>query len=419
MKTDSIPEHSAPTRRPRVLLLSPYFFPVLGGAEAAAMGVARYLHTNGYPVFVVTKRVGRGLPARDSVEGVPVRRIPPPGRRSGYAKWLMLPTVFASLLRWRNEYDVICCVDFRGVGIAAIAAGRLAGRPVVVQAQTTGVVSCGSWDPSLRRFGLNPEGAIARAAKRPIRALYCMADAHACLMKSIERESVDAGVPPERVHYVPQGVDMQRFRPAEAGEAAATRAALGWPTERLIYLYLGRLSLEKGALELLEAWKLLRPENATLVLAGPDMENHPWNVGPQAREFVRRHDLGPSVIFHGPTTEAPRLLRAADVYVLPSHFEALSVAAIEAAATALPIVATAVGGIGDYTEDGVNGLLVPPKDTARLAEAMGRLLSDPGLRARLGREARARVEDRFSEGAVFGRLADILTSLAFPGGGPR
>jgi glycosyltransferase involved in cell wall biosynthesis len=417
MKTNSAPEPTGPIRRPRILLLSPYFFPVLGGAEAAAMGVARYLKTHGYPLFVVTKRVGRGLPARDTVEGVPVRRIPPPGRRSGYAKWLMLPTVFAALLRWRNEYDVVCCIDFRGVGIAAIAAGRLAGRPVAVQAQTTGVVSCGSWDPSLRRFGLNPNGVIARAAKQPFRAVYRMADAHACLMKSIERESVDAGVPPERVHYVPQGVDMRKFHPAEAGEAAATRPALGWPTDRLVCLYLGRLSLEKGALELLEAWQRLRPQNATLVLAGPDMENHPWNVGPQAREFVRRHDLGSSVIFHGPTTEAPRLLRAADLFVLPSHFEALSVAAIEAAATALPIVATDVGGIGDYTEDGVNGLLVPPKDTARLADALNRLLSDPDLRASLGREARARVEGRFSEDVVFGRLADILVRLALHGGG--
>lgn len=118
------------------------------------------------------------------------------------------------------------------------------------------------------------------------------------------------------------------------------------------------------------------------------------------------------MIFHGPTTEAPRLLRAADAYVLPSHFEALSVAAIEAAATALPMVATAVGGIGDYTQDGINALLVPPKDPGRLADALGRLLSDADLRARLGREARAHVEHRFSEEVVFGRFADILTDLS-------
>jgi glycosyltransferase involved in cell wall biosynthesis len=412
MPTNHRREWTDPGRRPRVLLLSPYFHPVLGGAEAAAMGVARYLHTHGYPTFVVTKRIRREHPVRETVEGVPVRRIPPVGRRSGYAKWVMLPSLLAALIRWRREYDVVCCVDFRGVAIAAIVARGLTRRPVAVQAQTTGVVSCGSWDPTLRRVGLSSEGVLARAVKWPVRTFYVRADAHACLMKSIERESLDAGVPADRVHYVPQGVNMETFHPAAAGEATGLRAALGWPADRLICLSLARLSLEKGALDLLDAWNQLRPPNATLVLAGPDMENHPWDVGPQAREFVRQHDLGSSVVFHGPTSEAPRLMRAADIFVLPSHFEALSVAAIEAAATALPIVATAVGGIGDYTQDGVNGLLVPPRDSARMAEALGRLLTDAALRARLGRAARASVEARFSEDVVFGRLAGILTSLA-------
>jgi len=414
MPSDPMPDALRSPRKPRVLLLSPYFFPVLGGAETAAMGVARYLQAHDYPVFVVTKRILREHPLRETVQGVPVRRIPPVGRRSGFAKWIMLPSTFAALVRWRHDYDVIFNIDYRGVGIAAVCAGRLVGRPVLVRAETTGVVSCGNWDSALRRAGLNPRGLIARAITAPIRAFYRRADAHACLMASIEQETLDAGVPASRVHRVAHGIDMRLFRPPAPGEAPALREGLGWPRDRVVCLYLGRLSLEKGALDLLDVWNRIRPAGATLVLAGPDMDGHPWNVGPQAREFVRTHGLADSVTFHGPTDDAPRLLRAADVFVLPSHFEALSVAAIEASAAGLPIVATAVGGIGDYMVDGVNGVLVPPRDPERLADALTRVMADPGLRGRLGREARTRAEHLFSEDAVYGRLAGILTALAFP-----
>lgn len=414
MPTNPGLQPQAATVKPRVLLLSPYFYPVIGGVESAAMSVARYLIAHDFPLFVVTKRIAREHPTRDTVQGVPVRRIPPLGRRSGFAKWLMLPSVFLSLVRWRHEYDVILNLDYRGVGIAAVSAGRLVGRPVLVRAETTGVISCRNWDAALRRAGLDPGGLVAHVVKAPIRALYRRADAYACLMSSIEQETIDAGIPPSRVHRVAHGIDMNLFRPPETGEAAAIRESLGWPRDRLVCLYLGRLSLEKGALDLLDAWSQLRPERATLVLAGPDMDGHPWNVGPQAREFVRTHRLGDSVMLHGPTNDAPRLLRAADVFVLPSHFEAQSVSAIEASASGLPIVATAVGGIGDYMEDGINGMLVPPHDPGRLADVLARVLGDPDLRIRLGREARARVEHRFSEEAVYGRLAGILTALAFP-----
>ena len=99
------------------------------------------------------------------------------------------------------------------------------------------------------------------------------------------------------------------------------------------------------------------------MLVGPDMPG-PLNAGPAARRFVASMGMQRSVIFHGASTDTARLLRAADLYVQPSHYEAFSNALIEAMATGLPVVASRVGGMLDCIVDGENGLLanrrIPP-----------------------------------------------------------
>jgi glycosyltransferase involved in cell wall biosynthesis len=296
--------------------------------------------------------------------------------------------------------------------VAALMARRSTKRPVVFQAQTTGVLSGDNVDPLLRRVGIGGQGLIARAVKSPVRALYRGADAFACISRDIERETLACGVDRDRVWYLPNAIDMTHFRPAEPGERERIRRNLGLPLDRVICLFVGRLSREKGVMDLLEAWRLLQPEDALLVVAGPDMTGHVWDAGAPGRAFVQTHGLSECVRFVGPLTDVAPMMRASDLVIQPSHFEALGLSAIEALACGIPLVASAVGGLLDFVVDGVNGRLSPPEDPPALAACLAPLLADARERGRLAARARQSVLQDYDELAVFGRMRTLFDRLA-------
>jgi glycosyltransferase involved in cell wall biosynthesis len=167
------------------------------------------------------------------------------------------------------------------------------------------------------------------------------------------------------VRVIPSGVQV----PEDVGEPAD-------PPE---VLFAGRLSPEKGILELVEA-----AEGMKLVVAGdgPLREHVPGALG-----FVPHDELGP-------------LYEQAAVVACPSHREGFGVVCAEAMAYGRPVVAGAVGGLLDLVVDGETGLLVPPRDAGALRAALERLLGDSDLRRRLGAAARERIQERFAWPAV-------------------
>ena len=163
------------------------------------------------------------------------------------------------------------------------------------------------------------------------------------------------------VRVIPSGVDL----PAEVGAEAE-------PPE---VLYAGRLSEEKGVLELVEATRGLN-----LVVAG----DGPLRARvPEAEGFVAHDRL-------------QELYARAAVVACPSRREGFGVACLEAMAHGRPVVATSVGGLRDLVVDGETGLVVPPRDPAALRVALERLLADPALRRAYGAAGRARAAERFS-----------------------
>jgi glycosyltransferase involved in cell wall biosynthesis len=391
----------------RVVVVSTFYFPIIGGAESAARRLAAFLKRQGRDVFVLTKRTSSDHHAAEIIDDVPVYRRPPTGPRSGMAKWWFAPVVFLDLIRRRAEYDAICVVDQRGVGLAALAAGRLLGRAVVFQPQTEGTI--GSAHPM--RSGVR--GTVRAFVSHPIRWLYGRADAIACITKSIVAEGREMGVPEARLPYVPNPVDTRRFVPVTPDVKAALRAEHGFDQDAVIFTVTGRLSREKGTREVLTAWREVARPGRVLVMIGPGMPGHPWDESAWARAFIEREGLQASVQLVGSKTppEVATLLAAADVAVLPSHFEAHPLAAVEAMATGLPIVASRVGGVPDFVVPEVNGLMVPARDVPALAAAMNRLATSPDLRAAWGRAARSAAE-MFDEAVVLGRFGDLIDQKA-------
>jgi len=396
----------------RVAIATTYYRPVLGGAESAAERLATFLVRRGHHVMVLTKRTSEAHLPAEILDGVRVLRLPPVGERRASGKWIVLPWMYRALMTHRRDFDAICCIDYRGIGVAALAVARRTGCPVIFQAQTEGVLSGVRVRAGASTFEIGPASPMTRLGTWPVRALYRHADALGCISHAIEQEALTAGVPRERVHYLPNPVDTRRFSPATPEERRTLRAEVGMPADAVSGLFVGRLSREKGVTELLHAWAQARPA-AHLYVLGPAMTGHAWDVSGPARDFVESQGMTDVIHFLGgqPPETVARWLRASDFAIQPSHFEAMGLAAAEAMASGLPVIATDTSGYRDFVTTGETGLIVPVGDIGALAQTIGQLAADADLRARLGRQARERAEE-FDERVVLERFARLIDALA-------
>ncbi len=189
------------------------------------------------------------------------------------------------------------------------------------------------------------------------------------------------------------GVDVSRFSPINRRRGAA---------DRLRVLLAARLLWDKGVGEFVEAARLLHGEGRQIefILAGDPDPGNPAAI-PEAT-LAQWADEG-LVSLLGHVEDMPTLLATVDMMVLPSYREGLPKGLIEAAACAIPLVTTDVPGCRQVVTDGVDGLLVPMKDSARLARAIARLQDDPALAARLGKAARSKVLEQFDERIVIAK----------------
>jgi glycosyltransferase involved in cell wall biosynthesis len=199
------------------------------------------------------------------------------------------------------------------------------------------------------------------------------------------------------------GANPARFHPDPAGRARL-RAELGTPEDAVVILIASRLVRHKGYPELLAAMEMV-PQGELWVVGARLPSDHGEDMEPH----FARSTLGPRLRRLGWRNDMPDLLAAADIFVLPSHFEGLPMSMIEAMHSGLPLIATDIRGPRELVEPGVNGLLVPRGAVQPLAEAINRLVQDPVLRARMAAASRQIALTRFDEGTIARQTLDLLT----------
>ncbi len=207
--------------------------------------------------------------------------------------------------------------------------------------------------------------------------------------------------PIETLHH---GLDPEAFYARELPDGV--REELGVSPAAPLIGSVGNFKPSKGQGHLLRAAALVRRTH-------PDARFVMVGIGPlleRARSEARSLGLDGGVIFTGFREDAPRIASAYDIYVQPSEAEGLPIALLEAMALSRPVVATRVGGTPEVIEDGLNGLLVPPRDPEALAAAILRLLRDDILRARLGEAAKVRARD-FDIRTAVGRMEAVYEEL--------
>lgn len=234
-------------------------------------------------------------------------------------------------------------------------------------------------------------GDILSPIQRRVQKMVCkLADCVLVNAEAIRESLIQQGYDPCNIVVIRNGITVSRFERKQRG--AILRQELGLPAAARLVGVFSRLNRMKGVEYFLEAAKVLAerlPDVCFLVVGD-------GGIRPELEERAARLGLGGRIVFTGFRSDIPDLLSEAAVSVLPSLSEGISNTLLESMASGVPVVATRVGGNPEVVEDGVSGLLVPPRDSAALAAAIGRILEDEQLASALGQAGMRRVSELFS-----------------------
>jgi len=202
----------------------------------------------------------------------------------------------------------------------------------------------------------------------------------------IERTSL---VPPGKLRLIPLGIELEKYRAVKSPREV--RQLLGISERTPLLGTVGRLEIAKGQCYLLEAMPLILEQvpTAMLVMVGEGRQRKDLETR------IRKLGISGQVLMTGFRDDLYDILNAIDLFVLPSLWEGLGMVLLEAMAFKKPVVASRVGGVTDVVDNGVNGLLVPPRDPAALAGAVIELLKEPARRVLMGEQGRNKVQTRF------------------------
>jgi glycosyltransferase involved in cell wall biosynthesis len=374
----------------RVLIVSGIWPPDVGGPASHAPDVARFLTGRGHGVEVVTTAVAAPAPQAYPVQWVS-RRLP-----KG-----VLHLRAVSLLRSRaRRADVVYTTGMFGRSAAGASAARrpyvikLTADPAFERSRRRGLVAGDVLE--FQAGGGGPAADVLRVA-RDVELRHA---AHVFCPSAYLRElALGWGVAPERVSVLPN--------PAPELPELAPRDQLKrtFGVDGATLAFAGRLTAQKALGRALEA--VAATEGVRLVIAGDGPDRVPLEGRARALGIADR------VSFLGaqPRERIVELFRAADATILSSSWENFPHTVVEALAVGTPVLAMEAGGVAEVVRDGVNGLLVPPGDTAALGEAVRRYFADEALRERLRAGAAPSVADYAPE-RVFGELESTLLRVA-------
>src|SRR5712692_8607770 len=234
---------------------------------------------------------------------------------------------------------------------------------------------------------------------------YRQVDCFIAASEAIRQMLVADGVPDDRTVTVHEGIDVDHVR---AAPAVNVHDAFWLPHHAPVVGNVAALVPHKGQRYLIDAAHLVvqqLPDTRFVILGEGELREH-------LQKQVHEHRLEKHVLLPGFRTDVHGCLKMFDLFVMSSVTEGLGTSLLDAMAASRPIVATTTGGIPEIVEDGVNGLLVPPRDHHALADAIVRVLKDAELRRRMGEAGFARVNERFTVERMVAETAAVYARAA-------
>ncbi len=391
---------AAAGRGPSVMMVTGAYYPETSGAGLQCRSLIRACGDRAR-FSVLTTAVDPRLRARDNVDGVPVRRVFV-NARSRIARWLATPRLILSALDLARDADIVHLHGYSEKSIVVTLLAWLLRKRIVVK-----LTSVGHDDPI-----------AVRARGRLLFETFRRADRFVAVSPGLEARYRDAGMPPQKLRQIPNGVDLGRFRPASPADRARLRRDLGLPAQGPLILFVGFFSREKRPDLLFDAWTDsfdASPASSLVIVGASRSDYHEIDseIAARVREDAARLGCVNRLTLVEHASSIEQYYRAADIFVLPSTREGLPNALLEAMACALPPIASRLPGVTDTViADGTNGFLVEPGDRRALASALRVLLQDSELRTRLGCAARQTVETSFSLAGVADSYMNLYEELS-------
>lgn len=335
-------------------------------------------HDAGITCIEERGRLGEELVA----EGVRVSIVPAPGRRT-----ILFPTALTDWFRTLRP-DVVHVHS--GAWLKAARAARKAGVPRIVYT-AHGLFEYDQWHrPLLERWAAHYTDAVV-AVSEPLR-IHLKA----------------TGLRAEQILVIPNGMDVHAFQPGPRSGVVRDRFRLRG--NAFVIGHVARFTPVKNHNLLIDAFARVTAAEPRAFLAmigdGP--------MRPAVQQRVQSLGLSDRVGFFGMASELPDIYRDFDLFVLPSLSEQTSISILEAMATGLPIVATAVGGTSDLLDNGRAGRLVPSQDVASLASAIIHLMNDTSAGRALGESARNRVMTQYALKIMIDRYEAVFYGAGRP-----
>ena len=366
-------------------MVTPSYYPIRGGAETVIRNLSKRLNETGVQTDIMTFNMNRKWNPfwqanTEKTDGINIFKIPA-------LNWFPLEhsdriTMGINLIpgRFRNQLKKYNIIHYHGGDLSFPFFSHTVKKPKIFHSH--GI----SFDFYKRYF-------LSRLI------LNHIANRYICLTKLMKREMIELGLTKDKITVLPNGVDMKLFRPAEEKKDD-------------LVLFVGRICPEKGLHVLLKSLAYLR-ESIHLVIIGPPS----WDIKyfeNTIRLIKEENKRGKHKVAYLGEQDQKNIInwyRKASILVLPSFREALPVVILEALACETPVVATNVGGIPEVLCNSEGGILIPPNESIRLAEAIQFLLDDENVRAKFGRQGRELVAKNFSLESVVEKLHRIYKQM--------
>jgi rhamnosyl/mannosyltransferase len=371
----------------KILQVSPYFYPHVGGVESHVLDLSKELASRGHEVSVLTTNMGK-MPERETMLGFEILRVKP---LSIIMKTPIVPRVQRRVSR--TDADVIHSHSPPPLSSYYAAKGcRHNNVPHVITYHADIEI------PS--RIGKLVAGFYRRTY-----GSYTVKRVNKIIVTSGSYHATSRSVWKYSPEIIPNTVDADRFNPKNDGAAVRKKHGIG-PDEQTV-LFVGRIVWHKGIEYILEASTLMKNTKFLVVGSGENLKKY--------KAKAEAMGVGDRVIFTGRLSWAdlPDYFAACDVFTLPSisRLEAFGITTLEAMATGKPVVVADIPGVREVIDDGKEGLVFDVMDAEDLAGKLSTLLGDPELRKRMGDEGRKKVERQFLISTVADQVEKVYEEL--------
>lgn len=367
----------------RILQVSPYFYPHVGGVESHVMDLSQELASRGHEVHVLTTNMGK-MPEREIMQDFDIIRLKP---MSIVFKTPIVPRIQRSVSKM--EADMV---------------HSHSPPPLSSYYATRGCKS--SQSPHVITYHCDVEipsrlGKLVAGFYRRTYESYTVKRADKIIVTSGSYHATSRTVWKYHPEIIPNTVDADRFNPRNDGSKIREKHGIG--LDEPTVLFVGRIVWHKGIEYLMEASRILKKVKFLVVGSGENLKKY--------RSKAESMGVSDRFIFTGRLgwSDLPLYYAACDVFTLPSisRLEAFGIATLEAMATGKPVAVADIPGVREVIEDGKHGLIFDVMDAEDLAKKISILMNDPDMRKRMGAEGRKKVEEQF----IISKVADQVEKV--------